>query len=45
MSGCWLVTFRMNGQTFFGHIGTDSASLANTENVKNAWKIAINRGS
>lgn len=44
MSGCWLTVFRMGGQLFFGHIGTTQNSRAKTEEVKNAWKIAIARG-
>jgi hypothetical protein len=45
MSGCWLALFRLNGQTYFGHIGTeDSPNAPNSLKAKNAWKIAIGRG-
>jgi hypothetical protein len=44
MSGCWLVTFAMNGGLYLGHIGTDNMNRQNTEDVKNAWKIAFGRG-
>lgn len=44
MSGCWLVLFRIRGQLCFGHIGTDSNNRNVTEDVKNAWKVAIGRG-
>jgi hypothetical protein len=43
MSGCWLVLFTLNGQTCFGHIGTDlGPNTANSLDAKNAWKIAKN---
>jgi hypothetical protein len=44
MSGCWLTIFSMNGQRYFGHLGTDSNNRGVTEDVKSAWKIAVNRG-
>src|SRR5258705_7142592 len=42
MSGCWLVLFTMNGQTYFGHIGTHDTDIPTTLRVKNAWKMALN---
>ncbi len=44
MTGCWLVVFTLNGQTCFGHIGTEGGpNTANSLQVKNAWKIAVGR--
>jgi hypothetical protein len=45
MTGCWLCTFSMGGTRYFGHIGTDSNSVANTNTVKAAWtrETAANR--
>ena len=40
MTGCWLSTFQLRGQTWLAHIGTDSNSVATTLDVKNAWTIA-----
>ena len=45
MSGCWLARFILNGQSYFGHIGTeDLPQTPNSLQAKNAWKIAIRRG-
>ena len=45
MSGCWLARFAMNGQSYFGHIGTeDLPRTPNSLQAKNAWKIAVGRG-
>jgi hypothetical protein len=45
MSGCWLACFRMNGQSYFGHIGTeDLPRMPNSLQAKNAWKISVGRG-
>jgi hypothetical protein len=44
MSGCWLGTFTMNGQTYFCHIGTeDLPNSPNSLQAKNYWKIAVGR--
>jgi hypothetical protein len=41
MTGCWLVIFTMNGQTWFGHIGTkDDPNTPQSIEAKNAWTIA-----
>jgi hypothetical protein len=37
MSGCWLVTYRINGIRYAGHLGTDIANLAGTAAVNTAW--------
>ena len=45
MSGCWLVVFRHNGNTYAGHIGTDTNSTnANTVQAKAAWRNAVAAG-
>jgi len=44
MTGCWLATFQLRGQTFLAHVGTDDVSPANTEAVKSAWKISVHSG-
>ncbi len=42
MSGCWLVTYRINGIRYAGHIGTDSGDPRGTLAVKTAWNNFAN---
>jgi len=38
MSGCLLVTFRLDGIVHAGHLGTDIDSVENTDNAWDAWQ-------
>jgi hypothetical protein len=44
-TGCWLAIFRMGGQKYLAHIGTDTLPTSPlTLNVKTAWKDAVTAG-